>query len=241
MYKEYFNYIMEHKKNVFKECINMFKTLPKDKHYRKYRLMILIHTFTHDLSKFRPSEFIPYAEYFYGWHGVRLEKMYNKEQITNGMSCLSKNYLECKNNFEEAWKLHYKRNKHHPEHWNGRKISYIHILQMICDLKAMSRKFGGTAQEYYLKNYNKWDLDRDSRYSLEVNLGLISKYNAPICECNQEYWMTIEELIKDKENYFENNIIESKYKDVESYTNDLLKPACDKYNVNIYKLVVNSK
>jgi len=236
MYKEYFNYVIEHKKNVFKECINMSKTLPKHKGHMKYRLMILTHAFTHDLSKFRPSEFIPYAEYFYGWHGVRLEGAYSEEQITNGMSCLSRNYLECKNNFEEAWELHYKRNKHHPEYWDGKKIPYIYILQMICDLKAMSRKFGGTAQEYYLRNYHKWNLNRDSRYSLEVILDLIAKYNAPICEGNEEYWMTIEELIKYEEDYLKNNTTGS-YKNTESYINDLLKPACEKYNVNIYELV----
>jgi hypothetical protein len=240
MYKEYFSYIIEHKKNVFRECIELIKTMPKSKDYRKYKLMMLIHAFTHDLSKFLPNEFYPYAEYFYGYHGVKLEKEYNEEQITNGMSCVSRNYLECKKEFDKAWELHYKRNKHHPEYWNGKKISYIYILQMICDLKAMSRKFGGTAQEYYLRNYNKWNLNRDSRYSLEINLDLISKYNAPICEGTQEYWMTIKELIEYEEKYLESNIENSRYKNAESYINDLLKPACDKYKINIYQLIVNS-
>lgn len=43
---------------------------------------------------------------------------------------------------------------------------------MVCDLKAMSRKFGGTAQEYYLDNYFKWSFHYDSRMWLEHELGL---------------------------------------------------------------------
>ena len=46
LYYEYLKYVLEHKKNVFKTC-------------RKRGLKL--HALTHDLSKFSPSEFIPYA------------------------------------------------------------------------------------------------------------------------------------------------------------------------------------
>ena len=103
-YFNYLKYILEHKKNVFIEC---------------WKEGLYLHAFTHDLSKFNPIEFIPYANYFYGYHGVKLEKEYNSEQLNNGMSNLSKNYLECKNNFDEAWEHHYKNNKHHWNYWTN--------------------------------------------------------------------------------------------------------------------------
>jgi hypothetical protein len=51
MYLKYLLYVLEHKWNVGIECLKMGMPL---------------HALTHDLSKFRPSEFIPYAKYFYG-------------------------------------------------------------------------------------------------------------------------------------------------------------------------------
>lgn len=47
----YLLYVLEHKKNVFKVC---------------WKRGMYLHAFTHDLSKFLPSEFFPYAERFYG-------------------------------------------------------------------------------------------------------------------------------------------------------------------------------
>lgn len=34
---------------------------------------LYLHAFTHDLSKFLPSEFIPYAKWFYGENGIKLK------------------------------------------------------------------------------------------------------------------------------------------------------------------------
>ena len=50
-YIKYFLYILEHKKNVFKMC---------------WKKGLYLHAFTHDLSKFLPDEFFPYANWFYG-------------------------------------------------------------------------------------------------------------------------------------------------------------------------------
>jgi|GEM_PF-1863360 len=49
-YWDYFKYVLEHKKNIFKICWS--KGLYK-------------HAITHDLSKFSPQEFVAYAKYFY--------------------------------------------------------------------------------------------------------------------------------------------------------------------------------
>ena len=202
MYKRYFKYLLEHKKNVFAEC---------------WKEGLYIHAFTHDLSKILPSEFMPCAKYFY----------------TN-------NPDKYKKYFEEACNLHLKRNKHHPEYWAGRDMPIKHIKEMVCDLKAMSRKFGGSAQEYYLQNYYKWDMTRRTRLILELELELLIGYIKPINGCNQGRWMIIEELIKNAEDYFKSKSKMSD-NDIENRVNDLLKPACDKYNVNIYQLVKNSK
>ncbi len=137
---------------------------------------LYFHGFTHDLSKFRPSEFMPYARYFYG--------DYISNTVLNNVSCIeNKSKIKTKEiikeEFERAWELHYKRNKHHWNHWiicNGEILIDMpekYIKQMICDWKGMARKFGGTAQEFYMKNYDKIQLTRKSRLDLEFELGLI--------------------------------------------------------------------
>lgn len=47
----------------------------------------------HDLSKLRPDEWGPYADYFYGGHDGRRDA------------------------FDRAWLLHIHRNRHHPQFW----------------------------------------------------------------------------------------------------------------------------
>lgn len=153
-YLKYLKYVLEHKKNVFIECW-------KAKEYK--------HAFTHDLSKFRPSEFIPYARHFYG--------DYIPSAVLNNVPALPRRCKQVtkedvKAEFEKAWILHYKRNKHHPEYWNMRNMDLESIAHMVCDLKAMGRKFGDTAQEYYLNNYDKWELSYQTRMDLEYELGL---------------------------------------------------------------------
>lgn len=142
---------MEHKKNVFIEC---------------WDKGLYLHAFTHDLSKFLPSEFIPYARYFYGNYppnvllkDIGYKNIKTKESI--------------KEDFNKAWEHHYKHNKHHWNYWIGEEMPEKYIKQMICDWKAMSRKFGDTAQEFYMKNHDKIKLKHSSRVLLEFNLGLI--------------------------------------------------------------------
>lgn len=244
IYIKYLKYVLEHKKNVFIECMIMAKEYWNEKYWRegnrKIAKKLFIHAFTHDLSKFLPCEFIPYAKYFYGYDGVELEKHWSYEAINNGCSCLSGRYLKCKNNFNKAWEHHYKNNPHHPEHWIGKDMPMEYVRQMVCDLKAMDRKFGGNSQEYYLKNYYKWDVTHETRHRIEIELDLIKEYNAPICECNEEYYMNIDELIKQSEEHLERtgNIYKGNVKD---NINDFLKHSCDKYNLDIYDLVIKAR
>lgn len=162
-YIGYIKYVLEHKKNVFKVC---------------WKNKIYIHAFTHDLSKFLPSEFFPYAKYFYGEYGVGLKKYLDdiKDKIDeNEWNRLYNLGTICKADFKNAWHKHYRRNKHHWNHWVGKDMPVKYIKQMICDWKAMSIKFGDTAQEYYMNNYDDINLSLNSRLQLELLLGLIDE------------------------------------------------------------------
>lgn len=167
-YTEYFKYVMEHKKNAFKICWKRGKRIKQ----------LRIHAFTHDLSKFRPSEFIPYAKWFYGDYGTKIDK--DLLMIPE----VSIKHNKCKKNFDKAWKKHYKRNKHHWNHWIDKEMPCKYIDQMICDWEGMSLKFGGSAQEFYMNNYDKINLHLETRLNLELILGLIDGG----CRCSGITW-----------------------------------------------------
>lgn len=137
IYLKYLIYLLEHKKNVFICC---------------FKRGLYWHALTHDLSKFLPDEFIPYARFFYGEHSKEKQEQINK-------------------NFDKAWDKHKQRNKHHwesPLHksdGNGELImEEKHIKEMVCDLEAMALKFGDNAEKYFNKeikpiaNFTKKDL-----------------------------------------------------------------------------------
>jgi len=103
----------------------------------------------HDLSKLLLSEFIPYSIYFYG----------------NG-----KNDKE----FDFAWLLHQKRNKHHwqwwilPEDEGGIKILDMPLKyrkEMLCDWRGAGKAqgFGDNTDKWYEKNKNKMLLHKDTK------------------------------------------------------------------------------
>lgn len=145
----YFKYIMEHKKNVFLEAKEGG---------------MWWHGVTHDLSKFLPSEFIPYANWFYGEYGKR---------FIGGMKWEFDEFTKCEKEFHKACEHHYKNNKHHWNYWIGKDMPEIYIRQMIFDWRAMSRKFGDTPQEFYMKTHDSIDMTTKSRCLLEFELGLI--------------------------------------------------------------------
>jgi hypothetical protein len=57
----------------------------------------------HDLSKFRPSEFVPYGGFFYGLPGATWRKPVPEPSASPAM--------------REAWLRHVQRNAHHWQHW----------------------------------------------------------------------------------------------------------------------------
>jgi hypothetical protein len=116
---------------------------------------LYIHAITHDLSKFRPSEFFPYAEHFYSGR-----KDFWTEQA-----------------FNVAWYHHQHRNKHHwgywvNEHGEAQPMPRKYVRQMIADWRGMSRKFRDTPREYYLANRDKMILHPLTVLSIEKELAL---------------------------------------------------------------------
>lgn len=96
MYFKYLKYVLKHKWYVFIECC---------------KLGIPLRGLLHDLSKFLPSEFIPYARYFYGNYPEALtvyEKTYHWKMKTKAV---------VKGDFDLAWLKHQKRNPHHWQYW----------------------------------------------------------------------------------------------------------------------------
>lgn len=148
-YLKYLWYVLKHKWYVFLECA---------------KEGIIWRGITHDLSKFKIDEFVPYAEYFYG----------------NGN----------KKPFEMAWNRHKRRNSHHPEHWVIEKEGYLAArkmpkkdrLEMLCDWNAMSITQGGTTLKYYEnKGHNKL-MHPETRKWLEEKIGYDGKLKTSIGE-----------------------------------------------------------
>lgn len=143
-YLKYLSYVLRHKWFVFLECCNRGLV---------WRGLI------HDLSKLFPSEFIPYAKFFYNKDGtkkqVRDKTGYYKPHDTGD------------SDFDFAWFLHQKRNNHHWQyHILPKDITGVRIfpmgeestLEMICDWKGASRAQGvssGSVLEWYEKNKGK--------------------------------------------------------------------------------------
>lgn len=140
-YIQYLLYLIKHKWYVFIEC---------------YKLGIVWQGITHDLSKFRCDELVPYAKHFY-----------------------AKPTYYSKSNFFDAFRRHNRRNKHHWQYWcdkslqNPREIEYNYILEMVADWRAMSKIKGkSSAIEWYNANKHKIIMTHDSRAILEWALYL---------------------------------------------------------------------
>ena len=158
-YFKYFNYVIRHKWFVFVEC---------------YRLGIPWLGIIHDWSKFRPSEFIPYARYFYGnyksckdaipsWIKIRLFK----EDIDRY--------------FDRAWLYHIHRNKHHWQYWllqeddgpvKNIPIPVKYLKEMLADWKGTGKAITGKddIKEWYEKNKHIINLNLINRKWIEKKI-----------------------------------------------------------------------
>ena len=117
----------------------------------------------HDMSKFLPDEFFAYARHFFLHPTDTLVKMAYKQD------------------FDYAWLMHQKRNKHHWSYWvmpskDGVKcvdMPYRFIKEMICDWRgagqAQKTSDGSLegARTYYLQNKDTILLTAYTRAILE--------------------------------------------------------------------------
>lgn len=164
----YLKYILKHKYYVMISCFN---------HRMIWRGVL------HDLSKFRPSEFIPYAQYFYNKDGskkdIRDESGYYKATGTPDIK------------FNFAWLLHQKRNRHHWQWWilpeddGGIKVMSMtpeFRKEMLCDWIGAGRACGSIkspdddmyleTREWYKKNKCNMVLHTETRAWIETRLNI---------------------------------------------------------------------
>ena len=154
-YLQYTCYLIRHKWFVFLECC---------------KIGMIWRGLVHDLSKFRLSEFIPYAKFFYEIKELKDKSGYYYKPTDMGNEA-----------FNYAWFLHQKRNKHHWQWWTlpgdegGLKILEMpekYINEMVCDWIGARRaqRNSTTCLEWYDKNKNRIKLHPKTRELLEHKL-----------------------------------------------------------------------
>lgn len=162
-YVEYLKYILKHKWYVMIEC---------------FKKGLIWRGLMHDLSKFLPSEFIPYANHFYGEKGEIIRKKKNETGYYKPTDTGDET-------FDFAWLLHQKRNRHHWQWWTlaedeeGIKVLEIkepYLTEMICDWIGAGKaqgKFSPKDDKYletrkwYSANKDKMQLGKKTRQKIE--------------------------------------------------------------------------
>ena len=143
-YWSYFKYVIRHKWHVLVAGLNLDVNI--------WRLL------AHDLRKFKPSEFIPYARTFYKPDG-------------------SSQYDETVE-FNQAWNLHQKRNEHHWQMWCLKKddgdliplpMTTEAIAEMVADWAGAGIAINGkqNVSWWYKCNSHKIVLHKETRAMVE--------------------------------------------------------------------------
>lgn len=195
-YLKYLWYVIRHKWFVFLACC----------HRRMYWLGII-----HDWSKLLPSEFFPYAKHFYGkgkrnccgckhiWGsqcGINGSGIGQGEQASDCKDYIKKEARDQTGyykptdtgdpDFDFAWLLHQKRNRHHwqwwilPEDEGGVKILQMqgrYVAEMLCDWLGASRaqRSGSSVPDWYSANGRKMQLHTITRDVIEYALGAMRR------------------------------------------------------------------
>jgi hypothetical protein len=158
-YWSYLKYLCRHRWFVFVSCL---------------KCGIIWRGLVHDLSKFLPDEFIPYARYFYNPDGTlkshkRDKTGYYKPPLTGDFR------------FDFAWLLHQKRNKHHWQWWllpeDGGEMKVLEMefpywLEMVCDWSGAGKAqgHGNDLKAWYKKNKDKMRLAPETKEEVEYTL-----------------------------------------------------------------------
>jgi hypothetical protein len=150
-FKRYARSLLRHKWFVFLECC---------------KVGLFWQGIMHDVSKFLPDEFIPYSNF--DFNAKRDRTGYYKPTDTGDKE------------FDFAWLLHQKRNKHHWQWWilpednGGIKILEIPLryrLEMLCDWKGAGKAYGTpNTKEWWDKNKDKMTLHPNTRKWIEEQI-----------------------------------------------------------------------
>jgi hypothetical protein len=136
----------------------------------------------HDLSKFYPSEWMPYANYFYGFYaGMSKEEIAHAEHVAFHLGISIKTRDQEKAEFDVAWLHHQKRNKHHWQYWmltrdDGGTVCLPmpekYIQEMIADWHSAGFCITGKHEykEWYRKNQNKIQFHPETRKRVDFLL-----------------------------------------------------------------------
>jgi hypothetical protein len=155
----YLKYVLRHKWFVFTECA---------------KRGLIWRGVVHDLSKFLPSEFVPYAMHFHGNIRTGRDKTgYYKPSDTGDPE------------FDKAWFFHQKRNSHHWQYWifpddanSERALVVLEMpmedrIEMVCDWRGAGRAQGTPdVLAWYKKNRGKLILGPATRYWVDREVGL---------------------------------------------------------------------
>lgn len=155
-YWKYLMYVVRHKWFVMMAC---------------FRHGLIWRGLTHDLSKFRPSEFIPYAKHFYAPNGGPAIQ-YNG----NGYSKDEDEKQDL--NFDKAWLSHIHRQPHHHQHWrlfqDDGTVKVLdmpeqYIGEMVCDWigAGKAQGYGDNTKNWYEHNKEKIVVSAKTRIRLE--------------------------------------------------------------------------
>jgi len=157
-YARYLWYVLRHKYFVFLACC-------------KYGVPLA--GITHDLSKFLPGEFFPYARYFYGPNSqTRTQTPLEKVQ------------------FDRAWIAHQHRNWHHPQSWVLRHDDGGEVVldmpdryrrEMLADWEGAGRAKGRTdLAAWYAKKGPGLPMTPLTRIWVERQLGIAAMPASPV-------------------------------------------------------------
>ncbi len=165
----YLKYLARHKWFVFVECC---------------KAGIPLAGITHDVSKFRRDEFMPYARSFYG---PQYPKLHDISGDARNRALDSGHYKEkVREDFDVAWLLHQHRGPHHWQHWvlreDSGKVKFLEMperyrIEMICDWKGAGRAMGkgNDVRDWYLKNAANIQLHPVTQMWVEQQLDVTAK------------------------------------------------------------------
>jgi hypothetical protein len=158
-YWEWFKYLTKHRWFVFLECC---------------KVGIPVRGLIHDIDKYLPKQFIPYARFHFNKNGSRI----NRRDETGHYDGLNTGDKE----FEMSLFLHWRKSKHHWESWCIPRPDGNHkcfpmddrsILEMICDWKGAG-KANGTPDviKWYKYNGKNQLFHLETREKVEKLLGI---------------------------------------------------------------------